>query len=158
MRLETKNLYLDLVEEEDAEFILKLRRNPELNEYISDTDTNLEKQKEWIKSYKKKEKESKEFYFIVKKRNELTPCGTVRIYNINGGIATWGSFILSKERPNGASYEVVLETIKFAFEKLNLKKILLDVRKENRKAIYVYEKMGFIKYKEDLENYYYFFK
>lgn len=36
-----------------------------------------------------------------------------------------------------------------------MKKILLDVHRENNKAIHIYEKSGFKKYDEDNINYYY---
>ncbi|MGL5023146.1 MAG: GNAT family N-acetyltransferase [Cetobacterium sp.] len=141
---------------QDAKFILKLRKNKELNKYISPTNINLENQKKWIESYLKKQDENKEFYFIVQnKKNES--CGTVRIYNVNTEKkeCIWGSFILDKNRPDGASYEAIKLSLKYAFEILKIKKVLLDVRKENKKAIYIYEKNGFKRYNEDDLNYYY---
>lgn len=158
IRLETENLYLDLVREEDAEFILELRNNPDLNKYISYTDVSLEKQKDWIKKYKEREKEEKEFYFIIRIKNTLLKCGTVRIYNITEENVTWGSFILNRERPDGASYEVIKETLKFIFNLLKINTVLLDVKKENYKAIHIYEKSGFKKFDEDKENFFYILK
>lgn len=85
------------------------------------------------------------------------PCGTVRIYNIDkiNKVATWGSFILDFTRPDGASKEVIDISLNFVFKELKLKKIELDVRKANKKAIHIYEKNGFIREKEDDINYYY---
>lgn len=154
--IEGKIINLRLVKEEDADFILKLRTNKELSKFISPTNIGLEEQIEWIKNYKICENKNEEFYFIVENKEKI-PCGTVRIYNIDFKMkeGIWGSFILDKIRPNGASNEVIELSLKFAFEELKLEKIYLDVRKENYKAIHIYEKNGFVKMREDKKNYYY---
>lgn len=154
-KLMGKLINLKLVEISDAEFILKLRQNKKLNQFISSTSSNLEEQKKWIENYLKKEE--KEYYFIIKDNKNNESCGTVRIYNIDNEKkkCTWGSFILASNRPNGASYETIKLTLNYIFKVLKMKKVLLDVRKENKKAIYIYEKSGFKKYAEDNLNYYY---
>ncbi len=154
--LDGKIINLRLVKEEDAEFILKLRNNKELSKFISPTNINLNEQREWIRNYKIREKKREEFYFIVENKYGIS-CGTVRIYNINyeNKETTWGSFILDKIRPEGSSTEVIELSLEFILEKLKLEKVYLDVRKENYKAIHIYEKNNFIKIKEDKENYYY---
>ena len=47
--LSTKNIKLELITEDDAEMILKLRTDPKLNKFLSKTDSSIEKQKEWIR-------------------------------------------------------------------------------------------------------------
>lgn len=157
MSLNGNKIVLRLVKEEDSSFILKLRQNKELNKYISSTDITVEQQKEWIKKYKIREENREEYYFVILNKKINQPCGTVRIYNIDkiNRIATWGSFILDFTRPDGASKEVIDISLNFAFKELNLKRIKLEVRKENKKAIHIYEKNGFIREKEDSINYYY---
>lgn len=147
---------LRLVKEEDADFILRLRNDKELSKFISPTNISLEEQIEWIKRYKIRKNKNEEFYFIVENKENVA-CGTVRIYNIDFEMkeGTWGSFILDKIRPDGASNEVIKLSLKFAFEELKLEKLCLDVRKENYKAIHIYEKNDFVKIREDEENYYY---
>lgn len=156
MEIKGELINLKSVEISDAEFILKLRQNKELNQFISSTSVSLEDQKKWIENYLKRELDKKEFYFIVKNK-ENQSCGTVRIYNINNEKqeCTWGSFMLNKKRPDGASYETINLSLNYAFKALGIEKVLLDVRKENKKAIYIYEKSGFKKYAEDNLNYYY---
>ena len=154
MFLEAKKINLRLVREEDSEFILTLRNKEELKKYISGTNISLEQQKEWIRKYKERESKNKEFYFIVEDKNKI-PCGTVRIYDIKENSCTWGSFILDKTRPDGASYETILLSTNFIKYVLKIENIYLDVRKENLKAIHIYEKFGFKKIKEDELNYYY---
>lgn len=145
---------LKLVREEDAKFIVNLRQDENLNSYISQTSSSLENQIEWIKKYLEREEQKKEFYFIVEDKS-ATPCGTVRIYNIQKEEVTWGSFMLNSERPDGASYEVIELSSEFISKNLGIKKMKLDVRKDNKKAIHIYEKSKFKRISEDDLNFYY---
>ena len=145
------------VEIKDAKFILELRQNEELNKYISLTSTSLVNQEEWLKNYSVRKENKKEYYFIIFNNETKVECGTVRLYDIDleRKESTWGSFILGKNRPNMASYEVVNLSLNFAFNKLDLNLIKLEVKKENEKAIHIYKKIGFEFINEDLENQYY---
>ena len=46
------NIDLRPVEIDDAKFILSLRIDPKLNQYLSPVENDLEKQREWIKNYR----------------------------------------------------------------------------------------------------------
>ncbi|MGL5126565.1 MAG: GNAT family N-acetyltransferase [Fusobacteriaceae bacterium] len=147
---------LRTVELNDAEFILSLRKDESLNKFISSTSSSLSNQKEWIQKYFERENQKIEYYFMIRTKSSKA-CGTVRLYKIDNlkKECTWGSFMLNSDRPNGASYETISLSLNYAFNKLNLEKVFLDVRKENKKAIHIYEKAGFKKISEDNENYYY---
>ena len=135
---------LELVSEGDARFILDLRNNKDLSTFISPTTITLDKQRAWIKSYKKREAQQQEFYFIVKNKENI-PCGTVRIYDIDSQQKSceFGSFILHPCRPEKSSYEVFKLLSKFALVSLELKKMTLKVFEGNSKAVYLYNKVGF---------------
>ena len=78
-----------LVEEDDAEFILKLRTNRKLSRYLHKTDADIEKQIQWIRNYKKRELEGTEYYFLF--YNDLQKIGVSYIFagekNINLKVA-----------------------------------------------------------------------
>ena len=152
--LKKEKIKLILITENDAEFILVLRKDQSLNKYISKTDISVEKQKEWIRDYKKRENSKLEFYFMI--TYDKTAYGTVRVYNIGENEAEWGSWILSPKRPDGLSLLSAYLSFEFCFDKLKLKKLNLKVNKENLKAIHLYEKFGFEKYNENEEEYFYF--
>ena len=79
------------VEEFDAQFILDLRTK-EKAKYLSKTDNNLDNQINWIKNYKNREKDGKEFYFVIENK-ENEKIGLVRAYNIKDNSATSGSLM-----------------------------------------------------------------
>lgn len=154
--LQGKIINLRLVSTEDAEFILSLRKNPLLNQHISSTDITVEEQRNWLKAYKTREEQAQEVYFVVENKGHQ-PVGTVRIYKIDPEKreCTWGSFILNENRPENSSAEVIALSAGFIFDQLKLDKIKLDVRRENSKAIHIYEKYGFKRVGEDDLDYYY---
>lgn len=152
--LEKKKLEFRLVSIEDSEFILEIRKNPQLNRYISETNITVKEQIKWIEKYKQREKQKKEYYYLII-YNKIK-YGTLRIYNIKNNKAVWGSWILKPERPEGLAVFSACESFKICFEKLGLEKIFLEVNKENLKAIYLYEKMGFKKINEDEKEIFYF--
>jgi hypothetical protein len=53
-----------LIEEEDAEFIVKLRTNEKLSRFLNQTSNDIFKQIEWMGSYKRREQEGIDFYYI----------------------------------------------------------------------------------------------
>lgn len=154
--LEGKIINLRLVSIEDAEFILCLRNNPHLNHYISCTNITVEGQKNWLREYKSRENQGQEMYFIIENKMHQ-PVGTVRIYKINQEKkeCIWGSFIFDLSRPENSSSEAIFLSVDYIFNQLKLDKIKLDVRKENSKAIHIYEKCGFKRVSEDELNYFY---
>jgi len=84
-------LHCRLVKESDAEFIVKLRTDEKRGRFIHETDFDIDKQREWISNYKKREVEGKEYYFIYDINNE--PFGVYRIYEIYEDHCTEGSWV-----------------------------------------------------------------
>lgn len=133
-----KNIDLRPVEVSDAEFILSLRIDPELNQYISPVENDINKQKSWLELCVK---DKGQWYFIVQnKKNE--PVGTIRIYDIKGDSFCWGSWIIKPEARSYASLESAVLLYKYAFLELGFNQSHFDVRKENKKAINIYLRFG----------------
>lgn len=144
MDLQSKTVKLRLIEENDANFVLKLRLDEKYNQFLSSVTPSVEAQKEWIKKYKNDEQEGSQYYFIIE-RNDGTPCGTVRVYDLTEDSFCWGSWILNEEKTKYAALESAFLVYKFAFENLGFKKSHFDVRKENTRVISFHEKMGALK-------------
>lgn len=108
-----------LVNEEDAAFIVKLRTNPKVKNFLHKTSSDIESQKEWIREYKKREREGLEYYFIYEK--EGIPCGVNRIYNIQeDGTFTSGSLVFDDDAPFEAVVAATMIEREIAFETLDL--------------------------------------
>ena len=144
---------LRTAKETDAEFILKLRIDPELNRYLSKVTGTLEDQTAFLKKYKEKEKQKTEYYFIIEHQNK--PVGTVRLYNINyeSGIFTWGSWIVEKGNPGEVALSSAYMSYYFGFHYLNLEKALIDVRKDNIKVCEFYKLYADFLHEDEIDCY-----
>ncbi len=149
-----RSIKIRLVEVDDAEFITSLRMDPKYNKYLSNVDGSIDKQREWITSYKQDEKDGKQFYFIIETLSGLK-CGTVRLYDFIDDSFCWGSWILNENKTRFSALESAFLVYKFAFENLGFNKSHFDVRKDNKKVIAFHEKMGAIRKNEDEQNVYY---
>lgn len=113
-------IHVRLVNEDDAEFIIKLRTDPALGKFIHDTSPNIELQKEWIRNYKKREAQGLEFYFIFDK--DGIPFGVNRLYHMEDPDKfTSGSWICLPGTPAEDVLASSLIPRIIAFEKLGRK-------------------------------------
>ncbi|MFC1237543.1 GNAT family N-acetyltransferase [Vibrio sp. F74] len=139
--LESKTIKLRLVEVEDADYILSLRRDKRYNSFISKVDDDVSAQKSWIEAYKINEKNQDEFYFIIE-RTDGTKCGTVRLYDFIKNSFCWGSWILDENKTRFSAIESAFLVYKFGFEVLGFEQSHFEVDKKNKKVISFHNKMG----------------
>lgn len=154
MILKSKTIQIRFVEEFDADFILKLRLDKKYNQFLSNVNSDIQAQKDWIKNYKNDEANKKQFYFIIE-RNDGTPCGTVRIYDLKDNSFCWGSWILNEDKTRYAALESAFLVYEFGFNQLGFSNSHFDVRKGNEKVISFHKKMGALKTGEDDLNEYF---
>jgi len=132
-----------LVSEKDAKTIVNLRSDPKRTQYMITLDSNIDKQKEWIKEYKIREAKGEDYYFIFHD-NLGNPIGLNRISHIDytKKQAKVSSLITIK---NDKAYGLKVSIIRIiiAFDILELEKIYGDVHKENKKAIKLLELLNF---------------
>lgn len=131
--LDKYGIHLRLVNENDADFIIQLRTDPRLERFIHATDKDVEKQKEWIRQYKLREKAGEEYYFIYYYKGE--PIGVNRIYNIKDNYATGGSWVCRPGLPIEIPILVLIIMREIIFEVLGLHYDKYDIRKENFKVL-----------------------
>lgn len=147
-----KGKHIDLrpVSINDAEFILSLRLNPELNQYLSPVENNLKNQQDWIK---KSINNPLEWYFVIQNK-KAERVGAIRIYNIQENTFCWGSWIVIPEARSYASLESIVLLYQYAFFELGFERTHFDVRKKNQTAIAFYLRFGAKITHEDEHNYF----
>lgn len=146
-----------LANEDDSEFLLSLRTDEKLSRFIHPTDNDVEKQRKWMRNYKKREYEGLEYYFIYSFKN--TPFGTNRIYNINETSATSGSWICKSGTEVECSVSSLLILRDIMFEILELDYDKFEVRKGNKQVQKIQKMLGAEKVGEtDLDYLYSLFK
>ena len=158
-KLSGTTVYLDLVEEKDAEFICSLRNNPSLNNFLSKSTALPEIQRQWIRAYKTREAENKEYYFIIHRKDNDLPIGTIRLYDFLEHLKSfcWGSWILNENKTPSAAIESALLIYRLGFEILGFEQSQFDVRKDNQKVSAFHVKLGAVKVAEnDLDIFYVF--
>lgn len=132
--LDRYGLHVRLVREDDAEFIVRLRTDEKLGRYVHSTDPSVEKQKSWLKEYKKREENGEDYYFVFETPVQY-PVGLMRIYDISDTAFTVGSWVFDKQSPKGAAILADLITKEIGFELYPDSECLWDNMKGNTNVI-----------------------
>lgn len=132
--IERYGLHVQLVREKDAEFIVKLRTDARLGRYIHATENDVEKQREWIREYQKREAAGTEYYFIFETAAG-NPLGVYRLYEITEESFTSGSWIFLPDAPMGASMLALIIAREIAWEIVPEAINVFDVKKGNKSVL-----------------------
>ena len=149
------NINLRLVEETDADFIIGIRTDASKSRFISETNLDVEKQKFWIREYKKREKVGEEFYLIAIDEDGVE-FATYRLYDKRENSIEIGSFVskpLYNNPINVIKVDVILKA--YVFEELGFNNLKFEVRKENKSVINYHKKFHPTLIDEDELNYYF---
>lgn len=146
------HLQFDLVEPQDAEYIHGLRMDTSLNTHLSTVTGSIADQATWIAKYKSREAEGREYYFVIRRRDDHRRCGVVRLYEINGDHFTWGSWILDGAKPPKAALESAMLVYDVGFRHLGRAKAVFDVRNENIGVLAFHRRFGATKTGRDTQD------
>jgi len=133
-----KNIVLRNVRIKDAEFILSLRLDPQKGGYLSPVEADVEKQREWIRTYLRSKGQA---YFLICDL-AMRPLGTVRIYDAIGESFSWGSWILKKGAPRAAAVESAVLVYWLATKYWKFRAAHFQVRRDNTSVLAFHEKFG----------------
>lgn len=117
---------------DDAEFIVKLRNQGHVKGFIHDTSLDVEKQRQWIREYLKRENE---FYWIINTLDGI-PYGTTSLYNydkMKNQIESGRWVRLPGFNDNIFSSHVQLRD--FAFDILKVDSIICDIVSTNKQVL-----------------------
>lgn len=142
-RIEKYGISCRLVNVDDADFIFSLRTDKKLTQYLHKIDEDVEKQRDWIRVYKTREAEGKDYYFIYS--HDGVPFALNRIYNICNGVCTGGSWICKPGTRTEDAIATALINRDIMFEVLKLKADNFEVCKGNNQVIKFHKMMGCLK-------------
>ncbi len=151
-KLERYGMHVRLVDEDDVEFILKLRTNRELTKHIFYVENNANKQIQWIQEYKKRENNGEDYYFIYSYNGN--PIGLNRLSEITGKTAEGGSLVFDPKSPFECPVYATLIQLDIAFTLLELDTVKGYMKKSNKRSYRFNKLMGAIIVDEDDQNYY----
>ena len=105
-----KSLSLRLADEDDADFIYGLRVDPRYNQHLSVVGGTSDDQRNWLSKYKERESRGEEYYFIILRKTDHFPLGTIRVYDFIGGRQSFavGSWIVVDQKNRFSALESVL--------------------------------------------------
>lgn len=135
----------------DASFIVTLRRDPLLSDFIHLTSLSVAAQENWLMDYASR---ADDYYFICDDVHGK-PWGTVRVPSVHGSEFGVGSWVFFPDAPVGASIQALLLVYRFGFERLGCELATFDVRQHNERVWRFHEACEARRNREDAENFYY---
>ena len=151
IRLRGRSLILREATITDAAFIVALRGNPLLLEFIHPTSPSVAVQEDWLVEYASR---PDDYYFICEDVGEK-PWGTIRIASVHGSVFETGSWVFCPDAPDDAAVQAMLLAYRFGFERLGCELATFDVRQRNERVWRFHEACGARRNREDTENVYY---
>src|SRR5690606_10697470 len=156
LRISPNGISIRLVETSDAKFILELRTNQKLSQYISWTSLNMEDQIQWNIDYQRREANNYDFHLIHEVDSQES-WGLIREYHCSVNSFTIGSWVCYPGNPEHIAVNAWLLAVEFGFESLRFNSCQLDVRKRNRYVLYYLKLFEPVLIKEDELDFYFSF-
>lgn len=141
--LENDDRILRPVRVDDAEFIVKLRNQPHVIGRVNDSLIDVEKQREWIREYLKRDNE----YYWIMETHDHRPFGTTSLYHYcaeNRQIET-GRWVKMADAPqDGNQFASRIQMNDFVFDVLGMKRLVFDVVSTNKPVLKYHRLCGAI--------------
>ena len=129
-----------LVQEKDAAFIISLRTDSDLSQHIHITSSSIDDQINWIKEYKKRENEGRDYYFIYEKDGKAIGVNRLSEINVNTGVT--GSAICPKTNSPIDTLATIVLLYDIVFEILNLDYVTFATDNDNSHALRINYALG----------------
>ncbi len=123
---------------EDAEFIVKLRNQAHARGCINDTSLDVEKQRQWIREYLKRDNE----YYWISEGLDGEPHGTTSLYHYNPSLRQieTGRWVRMANAPVTNILASRVQMNDFVFQTLGMRRLVFDVVSTN-KTVLKYHRM-----------------
>ena len=127
------------IDNADAEFVVGLRSDDQLNRFLHATPISISSQLDWLTSYYKREGD---WYFVIERQADGELEGLVSLYDFDVAErnAEWGRWIL---RPGSlAAVESAWLIYRCAFEELNLNEVYCRTVADNHSVVSFHDSCG----------------
>ena len=124
------------ITEEDAAFSMEIRQDKEKTKFLHSVEANLEKQICWIR----KQRIAAGDYFFIAETLTGKKVGTVGIYDIENKRGHLGRLLMIGNPFQ--TFEAVLLSMQFAYDKLGLEELYGDVHVDNTPSLNISEAVG----------------
>jgi RimJ/RimL family protein N-acetyltransferase len=136
---------LHLLRYEDIELIRQWRNQDHIRKWFKFTGIiSKEQQQQWWEAYRQKDDD---LMFLIYHCSEARPLGTIALYNIDrkAGAAEFGRLLIPAVQDQGQGFatEASRTLIDWAWRRLALRRIYLEVRQDNDVALKLYTSLGF---------------
>ena len=140
--LETERLLLKPVEADDLKYLLNLRWNSEVMDYLIHDPISYKNQIDWFNNLNKKDLALSIF---LKEETEVRIIGTIGLYEINTRHqrAIWRIRLDPEWQGKGYATEAIRLILDYGFNTLNLNKITSDSFADNEAIVNLTLKLGF---------------
>ncbi|MFA6518803.1 MAG: GNAT family protein [Candidatus Shapirobacteria bacterium] len=150
MKLATKRLILRDWDEKDIDDLVEGLNNLEVSKWLAKAPYPYTKKdaRNWIKYCRENDKKGKKrnaYYFAIELKSEKKVIGGVGLEKIDRfqGTAGGGIWLNAKYHGHGYGTEAFAERIRFAFDKLKLRRIENGYFKGNQSSFKMQEKLGY---------------
>ena len=145
--INVSSLFLNIAKSEhEIQFLYQTRKNPEIDSMLSgDPPENMSQHKDFISKVQGKTR----WIYVAKVRNiikgnQVEPIvGYSQVYSVTDMTVEIGFAVHPKYQGQGHGKDLVLKTISKAENMFPDKTVILYVLRNNKKAIHIYEKLGF---------------
>lgn len=140
-----EKIILRSINEDDLELIRSWRNQENIRKWFFDSSIIAEeKQAVWFSNYLNRDND---LMCMIEYKKTGNMIGTAALYNIDfiEGNAEFGRVMIGVEsaRSKGLAVQVTKELCNFGFNEIGLKKIYLNIFKDNIPALKAYERAGF---------------
>ena len=123
---------LRAIGDSDAEFLVGLRSDPELNQFLNSSTDSVQDQLDWFADYYFR---NDDYYFVIETLASHLPQGVIALYNVDRQSmdGEWGRWILKPD--SLAAIESAWLIYQFAFRVLGLQSVYCRTVVDNRKVV-----------------------